>query len=155
MNQLNPSDNNATAIQSEPEYLILVLFAILCLLTIPITMQFDWPLSISVAVYIFVVAVNVYSMRKYLWGIVISGEMVSVSFPLRTKENASFLISKVDHVEAYRNPIRLFSYTDFVWLFLGDGSKIFLPRIGTKKFQSVENCFMTYQQTVQSKRHQP
>ena len=139
MNEDHPLDDSARAVQSGPEYRVLVLLVMLCLLAIPVAMQFPWPLSM--AGYVLAIAANCYYLRKVLWGIQISGDTVSVSFPFSRKATTSFLITEIDRVRCIKNPIRIFAYTDFIWLFLSDGRKLALPRIGTNNFRSVENSF--------------
>lgn len=134
------SDDKVRSVQSEPEYRAVVLFALLCLLTIPVVMNFSLSLRLSITVYVFVIAINCFSMRKFLWGIVISQETISVSFPFYAKGNTSFVIAELDVARLYRNPIRIFAFTDFLSLCLRDGRKIVLPRIGSKNFYSVEDA---------------
>jgi hypothetical protein len=92
--------------------------------------------AFDLAIFAVFAALNVvFLVPRCLWGFEIKRDQITISFPLWPRMNRTFTRPEIRQVEVVRNPIRLFSYADYVRLRFAESRKLALVLMGTSNPQ--------------------
>jgi hypothetical protein len=117
-------------VTSLPSRKMIVLIVISFLTAIGMTVAdhkvLDWVLFL-----VFAVANIVLLIPRIIWGFKICGDQIVITFPLWPRFNLEFTQEDLAQAEVVRNPIRVFSFSDFLRLRFNTGREIGLILMGT------------------------